>query len=402
MGWAGLMVLFCLTTCVESLSWTQLGAFTPMFLRQLGVGSAALPAWTAASASLTWVIALPLAPFWGVLADRYSRKAVIVRSAVVEAFIFAGWAMSTDPWMALSFRCLSGFVLGNTGVMLAVQATATPAHRLGLAIGIVGAGSPAGRALGPILGAGAIHLFGVRGMLLADAGASAIVAVLLIVLVREPRREVAAGEGALRMLRAAAAEIFGSPLLWRLFVAVFAAQLGLWVVSPFLPIFIARHPAGGLLAGAAVSVGAVLSAMGAAQALASPLWGRVVDRLGHRWVLATTSTGAAGALAAAGVSSSLPALTLCLVAYGALTAAVVTSNMTALAQTAGPRRRGAVLGLVLLPFYVSALLGPPLGALIFPTGQVGLFALAALVTLVPVAVVLTIPRPSAGRGAAAA
>ncbi len=126
-GWAVVAVLFAATTCVESMSWTQLTAYTPLYLRELHVPASQIPSWIAAISSLGWIIALPLAPFWGVLADRYSRKAVIVRSAVLEAVIFAGWALSTGPLMALVFRSLNGLVLGNTGVMLAVQASTTTA-----------------------------------------------------------------------------------------------------------------------------------------------------------------------------------------------------------------------------------------------------------------------------------
>src|SRR5437899_2788804 len=144
------------------MSWNQLTAYTPLYLRELHVPAAQVPGWIAAISSLGWVLALPLAPFWGVLADRYSRKLIIVRSAAIEAVIFAGWALSTTPWMALAFRCLNGFILGNTGVMLAMQASTTPRQRLALAVGIVGAGSPAGRAVGPILGALLVHLVGGR------------------------------------------------------------------------------------------------------------------------------------------------------------------------------------------------------------------------------------------------
>jgi MFS family permease len=34
------------------------------------------------------LVGLPLVPFWGAWADRYSRKLIIVRSAVVEALLF--------------------------------------------------------------------------------------------------------------------------------------------------------------------------------------------------------------------------------------------------------------------------------------------------------------------------
>src|SRR5260370_37119022 len=99
---------------------------------------------------LGWLLALPLAPSWGVLADRYSRKLVIVRSAAIEAVVFAGWALATSPVVALLFRSLNGFILGNTGVMLAVQASTTPKQRPALAIGIVGGGSPAGPGMGSV------------------------------------------------------------------------------------------------------------------------------------------------------------------------------------------------------------------------------------------------------------
>src|SRR5579864_3871607 len=189
------------------MSWTQLTAYTPLYLRELHVPAAQIPEWIAAISSLGWIVALPLAPFWGVLADRYSRKAVIVRSAVLEAVIFAGWALSKDPFTALLFRSLNGFVLGNTGVMLAVQASTTTRQRLALAVGIVGAGSPAGRAVGPILGALLVHLVDVRGMLLFAAALSAFMAVLLTVVLRETEHVRPVDLRVASLLRGALAEI---------------------------------------------------------------------------------------------------------------------------------------------------------------------------------------------------
>src|SRR5216684_1879504 len=125
-GWVAIAVLFAATTCVESMSWTQLTAYTPLYLRELHVPAAQVPSWIPAMSSLGWILALPLAPFWGVLADRYSRKLVIVRGSAIEALVCAVWALSTTPVEALVFLSLYVFILGNTGVMLAVQASTTP------------------------------------------------------------------------------------------------------------------------------------------------------------------------------------------------------------------------------------------------------------------------------------
>jgi len=197
--------------CIRDRSWTQLTAYTPLYLRELHVPAAQVPSWIAAMSSLGWILALPLAPFWGVLADRYSRKLVIVRSAAIEALVFAGWALATSPVVALVFRSLNGFILGNTGVMLAVQASTTPKQRLALAIGIVAAGSPAGRALGAILGAGLVHVIDVRGMLLGDAGLSLVITILLTVVMRDPEHERPADLRVLSLLRGALDEILNKP-----------------------------------------------------------------------------------------------------------------------------------------------------------------------------------------------
>src|ERR1700687_1335969 len=231
-GWAVIAVLFAATTCVESMSWTQLTAYAPLYLRELHVPADHVPGWIAAMSSLGWILALPMAPFWGVLADRYSRKVVIVRSAVLEAVIFAGWALSTSPWMALVFRSLNGFVLGNTGVMLAVQASTTPKQRLALAVGIVGAGSPAGRAVGPILGAFLVHFVDVRGMLLVDSALSVLMAALLMIVMRDTDHVRPVDLRVLSLLRGALDEIVSKPLVRRLFLATAITQVGLWTILP--------------------------------------------------------------------------------------------------------------------------------------------------------------------------
>src|SRR5450759_5190573 len=318
-GWAVIAVLFAATTCVESMSWNQLTAYTPIYLRELHVPAAQVPAWIAAISSLGWIIALPLAPLWGVLADRYSRKAVIVRSAVVEAVIFAGWALSTDPLTAL-----------------AVQASTTPKQRLVLAVGIVAAGSPAGRAVGPILGALLVHLVDVRGMLLFDAALSALMAVVLMVVMREGEHLRPADLRVLSLLRGALAEIASKPLVWRLFLATAVTQVGLWTILPYAPIYIARLAPGDTVA----AVGVVLSSVGLGQALASPVWGIVMQRFGHVSVLILTSVGSALALTTVGFSHNLFLFAAALFANGVFAAAILPASMAVMAATVSPERRG--------------------------------------------------------------
>jgi DHA1 family multidrug resistance protein-like MFS transporter len=310
---------------------------------------------------------------------------------VLEAVVFGGWALSTGPWMALLFRSLNGFILGNTGVMLAVQASTTPRQRLALAVGIVGAGSPAGRAVGPILGALLVHLVDVRGMLLFDSALSILMAVLLMVVMREADHARPEDLRVLSLLRGALDEIVSKPLVWRLFLATAITQVGLWTVLPYVPIYIGRLTPNN----AVTAVGVVLSAVGLGQAVASPLWGLAMQRFGYAWVLNLTSVGAAAALTAVGLSHTLPVFAVALFFNGICAAAILTASMAVMAATVSPERRGAVLGQILFPFYIGGVVGPLIGAVAFRSGQPVIFEIAAVLSLAPLVVLLTLrPGPS--------
>ena len=89
-------------------------------------------------------------PLWGVWADKYSRKAVIVRSALVEAVVFACVALSREPWQLAGSLLLVGFQLGNTGVMLAAIRDVDAAVRgWGRRSRCSGPAGPVGMAIGP-------------------------------------------------------------------------------------------------------------------------------------------------------------------------------------------------------------------------------------------------------------
>src|SRR5207247_4245391 len=256
-------------------------------------------------------------------------------------------------------------------------APAPPRQPLAPAVGIGGAGSPAGRALGPILGAALVHLVDVRGMLLFDAALSVAMAVLLMVVVRESDHDRPEDLRVLSLLRGALSEILSKPLVWRLFLATAITQVGTWTIFPYVPIYIGRLAPDNPV----TAVGVVLSAVGLGQAVASPLWGIAMQRFGHVWVLNLTSLGAAAALAATGLSHSLVIFALALFFNGVCAAAILTASMAVMASTVSPERRGAVLGQILFPFYIGGVIGPLIGAVAFGAAQTVIFGIASVLRL---------------------
>ena len=149
--WRILVIVFWITSMVEGLGVSQIFALLPAYLSQMGVPDRDRLAFVGIFSALVFVIGMPLVPVWGAWADKYSRKVVIVRSALVEAVVFTGVALAREPWQVALAMLLIGFQLGNTGIMLAGIRDVTPHARLGATIAIFGVSGAIGFAVGPLL-----------------------------------------------------------------------------------------------------------------------------------------------------------------------------------------------------------------------------------------------------------
>lgn len=153
----------------------------------------------------------------------------------------------------------------------------------------------------------------------------------------------------------------------------------LTLVVPFLPLHI-----GDLGVGPAerqLWAGLALVAPAVALAVASPLWGRVGDRLGRRWMIVRALVGIGVALLAMAVVTNPAAFVACRLVQGGLGGATDAAAAFLVAE-APPDLRGRALGRLHSATAVGALAGPLAGGLL--AGALGyrlLFAVAAVLLL---------------------
>jgi MFS family permease len=359
--WRILLLVFTLAGVVESQAFGHLSAFTPLYLVKLGVPRGQIPEWTGILSALAFVIGIPLLPFWGVWADRFSRKFIIVRSAYVEGLLFTVAALAPNVYVLALARFLAGFVLGNTGVMLALLADVTPRKRLGLAVGLASAGFPLGSSIGPFLGGLIAAGPGIRTLLLIDAGASAGVGILLTFIVHDEPKMRRSGQTAMQGISAAVRDIIYSPVVVRLFLLYFAAMFGYSMVSPFVPLRIQQ-----LYLGPAkllpTTIGIALTAAGIAMAVSTPLWGRLGDRIGRWYILPACIGAVAIGIFVEGLAPSILPLQVAIVWVGLFLGGIGTTVVALLALLSPPERRSSILNFSLLPSQLSWFLAPILGA----------------------------------------
>jgi MFS family permease len=363
-----ILAVFWVTQVVESLGVSQVFALLPTYLRELGVPEADRLPFVGLFGSLVFVLGLPLVPLWGVWADKYSRKAVIIRSSLVEAGVFGLASLAREPWQMAVAVLMIGFQLGNTGVMLAGIRDAVPRHRVGTAIALFGAAGPVGFATGPALAGALIDGAGwpVSSVFALSAALSIGTALLVALGTREVRPEVIPVGPVLRLAFGAVRGVLGDPDIRRLFAVYGVVFLANQVSRPYTPVLVEGLVGTGV--GLATGIGLVMGVASLVGALASPAAGWLGDRAGFRSVLL-------GALAVGGLASLampvMPALgPLALAAMALGFAASTTGAMvfSLLATEVPPERRSTTLNLVYLPLYVAGIVGPAIGGVMAAAG----------------------------------
>ena len=94
MRWKFILGLLTICAVLMSMSYTMLIPFLPMYLIQdLGVVKADVDMWSGAIFAITFLVSGIMAPIWGALADKKSRKLMALRAGFCLAITyFLGWS----------------------------------------------------------------------------------------------------------------------------------------------------------------------------------------------------------------------------------------------------------------------------------------------------------------------
>ena len=380
--WRVLVAVFWVTSMVEGLGVSQIFALLPTYLRQMGVPDSDRLAFIGIFSALIFVVGMPLVPLWGAWADKYSRKVVIIRSALVEAVVFIGVALAREPWQVAFAMLLIGLQLGNTGIMLAGIRDVTPRVRLGTTIAIFGASGPVGFAVGPALAGILIDGFGwaLSPVFAFSALLSVGTAALVALGSKEIRPEVVPTGRIVDLAAKSLRGVLTDRATRRIFLIFGISFVAIQMSRPYIPVLVESISGRG--PGLASSIALVMGTAALVGALVSPLGGVIGDRIGFRPVLISALSGAGVVLFLMPVVGSIGALALLAVGLGAATATVSSMIFGLLATELPPERRSAALNLVYLPLYAAGIIGPAAGAVVASTSGVqGLFIVAGCVFL---------------------
>lgn len=282
-------------------------------------------------------------------------------------------AMSRNVWPYLVARAVVGLALGNTGLMLASLSDSAPRERVGFALAVVNGSLPIGAFVGSLAGGLAVDALGVRTLFWIDAVMLAFVALGLTLAYRDAFIRPEALRFGRQVVEAFRA-VFASPLVMSLFAIAFLAASGTFAVYTYLPIFIDELYAGADLGRA---IGVVYGLGGAATLIASPLWGALADRAGHRRVLALVLALTALLWPLPMFVRTVGQLTPLWMLIAVTSTTISSLGFAIISLSIEPRRRGAVMTMAYVPSNFGFIVGPLAASFVAPYSLRALFPLAA-------------------------
>ena len=160
--------------------------FLPVYLRELGVHNPGqLAIWAGLAGGASGAALAIMSPVWGILADRYGRRAMLLRAMVGGGITVGLMGFARGPVDLVVLRLLQGATAGTVAAATALVATGTPRDRVGRALGVLTSAVAVGSALGPLVGGIAASLLGVRAIFWAGGVLLLLATVPVLAVVRE-------------------------------------------------------------------------------------------------------------------------------------------------------------------------------------------------------------------------
>lgn len=386
--WKITLIILSLSSVLMSLSYTMLIPFLPMYLiQELGVPEASANFWSGLVFSVSFLISGIMAPIWGAIADKRSRKLMAVRAAALLAVSYALGGMVQNEWQLLAMRAFQGFAAGLWPACLAIMACYAPRDRLGFCLGIMQGAMTAGGVLGPLCGGVLAEAFGMRMTFFLGAAALFVIVVLLVLWVKEPpRKEVKKSDPArpkTNLLRV--------PVIQRMLLCAGVVQLTILIQQPILPMYIGELQ--GSMDKIVLVSGLLFSIVGISGVIASPVWGILGQRWGYRPALYSALLGTAVFGMIQAIPDDLTAFGIWRFIGGLTFAGIFPAINAVLTMSTEPEDRGRIFGLSYSAQQIGSVIGPLVG------GGIGMYMPLWVVVfvsgfiLLPLVIFLYLCRP---------
>lgn len=260
--------------------------FMPLFIQELGALTDQQAAfWAGMATSASGIAMFFSAPIWGIIADRWGRKPMVLRAMFGAGVVLALTGLSPNIYFVVVLRFIQGSLSGTIAAASALVAASTPRDKMPFAMGLLMVAVFSGQSFGPLAGGFIADTIGYKTAFFITGGLLCSGGLIVLLLVREKFERPAKGQStSLGSLLHLAKSREMLPLL----LALCALQAGPQMMTPVISLFIREMDPAGM---AATASGLAFSFMGMVAAVSSVVAGRLGRHFSLKKILVISCLG---------------------------------------------------------------------------------------------------------------
>ncbi|PWV99691.1 putative MFS family arabinose efflux permease [Paenibacillus cellulosilyticus] len=358
---------------------TMIVPFLTLYLQSdLGLkGEHETSMWSGFIFAANFVTSFLFQPFWGKLSDRYGRKPMLLRSGFGMAIVMVMMGFATQPWQLLVLRMVNGTISGFNPASVSLVSSTTPKEKIGFAMGTLQSGGIAGTILGPFIGGLMADAVGFRPIFYITGIMMFLASLLSMFIVKERFDKQAAATAAQMTIREGFKRLSRVPQIPALFAATFLIQFAMMSPMTLIPLLVQKLH--GTTENLAFYSGFVGSVTGLSNMIASPILGKLSDRIGSEKILGIALVGAAVMFIPQAFAQTVWQLLLARFALGIFLGGLVPSVNSLLRKYAPDGMASRAFGFNSSTLGLGNMVGPITGGILSGwIGIQGLFLLSAV------------------------
>lgn len=267
---------------VTGVGMSQIAPVLPLYIKQLGVNNpASIAELSGIAFGITFIISAVFSPIWGLAADKFGRKPMLLRASLGMALVIGCMGFAQNVYVLIGLRLLQGVITGYGTACTTLIATQTDKEHAGYALGTLSTASIAGSLLGPTIGGFIAENLGLQNTFFVTGALMLVAFITTALFVKESfTREQ---KKTLRM-KEVWSVVPEKSLTITLFVTFFILTVALYSVEPIITVYVSQLSKNA--AHIALLAGITFSASGLANIVAAPRLGKLSDKIGaHKVIL---------------------------------------------------------------------------------------------------------------------
>jgi len=330
--------------------------FMPLYIQELGNFTNQQAAfWAGIATSAGGIAMFFISPIWGIVADRWGRKPMVLRAMFGAGVVLALVGLAPNVYYVITLRFIQGLLSGTVAAASALVAASTPRNKMPFAMGLLMVAIFAGSSFGPLAGGFIADSFGYKAAFFITGGLLFSGGLVVVFFVKEKFERPAEGQSpSLSSLL----HLAKSKEMFPLLLALVALQAGPQMLTPVISLFFRELNPESMIA--TVS-GLAFGLIGVVAAISAMIAGRLGEHITLKKILVFSCLGTGLLYLPPMWARTVTQLVILIALTGLLKGGLMMSSNALVALSVPRNRQGSAYGLTQSANALGMGIGPLIG-----------------------------------------